>query len=143
MILVELALDAAGREHELDLDRVVDDAAAAVREVADLEGLERRAERGPGALGFDSCSRHRSEVWKRFEIASGGSVGADCTSPSTPATVIVPTATEPASGAAASTRPGAAWTGACISAVYYVHWNFSYGIGSHTCACAPWYGMMN
>ena len=113
MILVELALDAAGREHELDLDRVVDDAAAAVREVADPEGLERRAERGPGALGFDSCSRHRSEVWKRFEIASGGSVGADCTSPSTPATVIVPTATEPARGAAASTRPGAAWTGAC------------------------------
>ena len=124
IILVELALDAAGREHELDLDRVADDAAAAVREVADLEGLERRAERGPGALGFDSCSRHRSEVWKRFEIASGGSVGADCTSPSTPATVIVPTATEPASGAAASTRPGAAWTGACISAVYYVHWDF-------------------
>ena len=45
MILVELALDAAGREHTcFGLDRVAEDAAAAVREVADLEGLERRAE---------------------------------------------------------------------------------------------------
>ena len=54
MILVELALDAAGREHELDLDRVADDAAAAVREVADLGGLERRllSQRGPkGSFG--------------------------------------------------------------------------------------------